>query len=239
MTADNPAANDDYWRFPPDEDVTIVCSALPAEYLASMPFTDPARPDYVRLYRFADLDALLELHGHLRAVNPACDVRIRTPDETGPDDLAAHLVLLGGVDFNTVTAELLARLEVPVRQVGRVDDDTVGGFQIEDCVFAPAVGERDGREVLIEDVAHFVRAANPLNGTRTVTICNGMHAGGTYGVVRALTDSRFRDRNAAYLRERFGRTCSVLTRVRVVLGQAVTPDWSGGEDVLHEWPRSG
>jgi hypothetical protein len=63
-----------------------------------------------------------------------------------------------------------------------------------------------------------------------------MYQRGTYGAVRALTDKRFRDRNREYLRERFGgeTTYSILSRVTVFLGKAVTPDWS--EDLLHEWP---
>lgn len=213
-----------------------MCSAVPEEYLRSMPYTDPDLPDYVQLYRFADLDALFELHGHLRAANPACDVRIRTPAEVMVDDFTTHLVLLGGVDWNPVTAELLQHLDVPVRQPARESEDTTGGFEVEGSVFAPTVHERDGREVLVEDVAYFLRAANPFNEERTVTVCNGMYARGTLGVVRALTDARFRDRNTAYLRDRFDRTCSVLTRVHVVVGQTITPDWSGGADVLHEWP---
>jgi hypothetical protein len=96
------------------------------------------------------------------------------------------------------------------------------------------------RRSLIEDVAHFFRAPNPLNEKRTITICNGMYQRGTLGAVRALTDVRFRDRNEAHLRERFAgqRTFSIVTRVEVILGAAVTPDWTSSDDLLHEWPVS-
>lgn len=230
-----------HWHFPPDEDITIVCSALPDDYLKPMPYTDPHAPDYVALYRFADLDALLELFGHLRAANPLSHVRVRTAAELREDDYTTHLVLLGGVDWNPITAELMDRLDVPVRQLAREDESETGGFQVgkgdSKRQFEPVLNTEGEREVLIEDVAHFFRAPSPLNENRTVTICNGMYARGVYGAVRALTDKRFRVRNERYLRGRFaeGKPFSIVSRVKVILGKTMTPDWSGGEDVLHEW----
>jgi len=240
--ADDPFAGT-HWRFPPDQDITIVCAALPPDYLASMPYSDPDAPDYVDLYRFADVDALLELHGHIRAANPMSHVRVRTPAEVLADDYTTHLVLLGGVDWNSITAELLHRLDVPVTQLAREDDDEPGGFVVEQdgkkITFSPTLRREGDREFLIEDVAHFYRAPSPLNDKRTVTICNGMYARGTLGAVRALTDARFRVRNEKYLRRRFPDegAFSLLSRVKVFLGAAVTPDWStSSEDLLHEWP---
>ena len=230
-----------HWHFPPDEDITIVCSALPPDYLKPMPYTDPKAPDYVELYKFADLDALLELFGHLRAANPQSDVRVRTPAEVRKDDYTTHLVLLGGVDWNTITAALMHRLDVPVKQLARADESETGGFQAGTGkakeFFAPVLSTEGDQEVLVEDVAHFFRAPSPLNENRTVTMCNGMYARGVYGAVRALTDKRFRAGNEQYLRTRFadGKPFSIISRVKVFLGETVTPDWSSGEDVLHEW----
>jgi hypothetical protein len=230
------------WRFPPDQDITIVCSALPADYLASMPYTDPNAPDYVELYRLADLDALLELFGHLRAANPFSNVRVRTPDEVRRDDYTSHLVLLGGVDWNTITAELLHRLDVPVQQLARESEAEPGGFLVgegeDQELFSPVLRRMGDTEILDEDVAHFFRAPSPLNDKRTISICNGSFQRGTYGAVRALTDARFRDRNENYLRTRFAgqTTFSIVSRAKVILGDVVTPDWSSSDDLLHEWP---
>jgi len=59
-------------------------------------------------------------------------------------------------------------------------------------------------------------------------------------MVRTLTDVRFRDRNAAYLREGFppGSALSLLTRVRVVMGNVITPDWTDANTVLHKWSEA-
>jgi hypothetical protein len=66
-----------------------------------------------------------------------------------------------------------------------------------------------------------------------------MYASGSYGAVRALTDARFRDRNAAYLQERFGsaEAFCILSRVQVQPGAALTPDWSLPDNRLFEWSR--
>ena len=43
----------------------MVSGSLPRRFRERMPFTDPKDPDYVRSYSMADLDALIELHGHI------------------------------------------------------------------------------------------------------------------------------------------------------------------------------
>ncbi|MFS8101206.1 helix-turn-helix domain-containing protein [Lentzea alba] len=236
------SAADDLWRFAPDQDITIVCSELPAEHLQKLPYSSPEDPDYVKLYRYADLDALLELHGYLRAVNPASKVEVRGPSSIADNEYSSHLVLLGGVDFNRVTADVLAMLDLSVEQLGREDDADPGAFQVVDGgetkLFKPRLRKVNGKDVLVTDVAHFYRSPNPFFAERTVTICNGMYQRGTFAAVRALTDSRFRERNHAYVRHRFqgNDTFSIMSRVRMVPGNVVTPDWANPEHRLHEWP---
>ncbi|MBN6055017.1 helix-turn-helix domain-containing protein, partial [Nonomuraea sp. RK-328] len=230
---ERPAAN--LWDFGDGNQITLVCARLPPTMLARMPYVEPDDPDYIELYTYADLDALFELHGHIRAVNPGSEVRRHTPPDLEPDDLTAHLVLLGGIDWNEITTDVLKRLDLPVEQVTDWDSGAPPYFL--------AGGERhvprlDGG-VLHEDVALFYRGPNPLNRKRTLTICNGMYGRGTLGAVRALTDSRFRDRNSAFLRERFAGEASfgILSRVSIVKGLALTPDWTQKESRLFEWPE--
>ena len=234
------------WYFPDQRQVTVICARLPRALRERMPYADPRDPDYIRAYTYADLDALIELHGHIRAVNPASQVTIRTADALEEDDYTAHLVLLGGVDWNPVLRDILRRLALPIRQHARTGDDgTYGCFVVEGTsgqARFDAVLEDDGTgKVLLEDVAHFFRGVNPYNSRRTLTICNGLFGRGTYGAVRALTDARFRDRNEVYLHKRFAgqRSFGILARVLIVNGEALTPDWSGADNRLHEWPELG
>jgi hypothetical protein len=227
------------WRFPVGDPITIVPARLPKELLARVPSSDPVDPDYVESYRYGDLDSIFELHGHLRAVNPDNLVKIKLADELLDDDRSTHLVLLGGVDWNRMTRQIVGRLGVPIRQTARDTPADSGGFAIAgtDKIFEPSFDEAGA---LTEDVACFVRAPNPYNRASTLTICNAQYALGVYGVVRALTDAQFRDRNAEYLRSRFARSdvLSILCHVRILAGAITVPDWTLAENRLHEWPEA-
>jgi hypothetical protein len=204
--------------------------------------------------RTSELDALFELYGHLRAANPLSRVDIRLAHELTSEVYSSLLVSLGGIDWNKTTRSILRDLRLPVRQVanwgqdGEDDDDVY--FEVEDedgrkAQHRPIFEKSpDGRNILLYDVALFARAVNPFNRERTVTICNGMYGRGTYGVVRTLTDPRFRVRNTQYLSERFGSSESycVLTRVRSLTRRhsrpTGCPPTSGSSNGPHRSPLS-
>jgi hypothetical protein len=236
------------WDFPDLRPVTIVCALLPERLRRAMPYADPHSPDYIESYTFADVDALIELFGHIRAVNPLNQVEFRRASEVTQDHYTNHLVLLGGVDWNDVTREMQALLDVPVRQLSTQSDDPArwdAWFEVGEGdkkrEFRPRLAEIGGHKVLREDVAHFFRAPNPFNHKRTITVCNGMYGRGTYGAVRALTDAKFRDRNDEYVHSRFegSDTFSILMRVHIAGGKVITPDWTRPSTRLHEWPEAG
>ena len=232
------------YRFNQGEAITIVCAQLPQDMLEKMRYADPWDPDFIELYRYSDLDSLLELFGHLRASNPTSHVKYWDADRLSSDDYTGHLISLGGVDWNDATSSVLDRLQLPVRQVSDWEKEGGTYFEVEDedglkVAYRPQLDESGGRPVLLEDVALFARAVSPFNRKRYVTICNGMYGRGTYGAVRALTDERFRDRNADFLRETFGDAPAfcVLSRVIVANDTVLTPDWTLPETRLFEWPR--
>jgi transcriptional regulator with XRE-family HTH domain len=226
------------WRFEDDDVITIVCGQISQQMMDKIPYANVDNPDYIELLTYSELDSLFELHGHLRAANPDTQVNLRIAQKLVPDDLTSHLATLGGIDWNSLTRSMLEKLKLPVRQVA--DWRTEGGqyFEVEDngitIQHRPILDEQS---TLREDVALFARAVNPYNRERTVTICSGMYGRGTYGAVRALTDARFRERNAEYVRSQFGAgdTYCVLTRVPVENGVTVTPDWTTDEYRLFEW----
>lgn len=237
------------WHFPDGAPVTIVCAELPDEMLANLKYANPRHPDYIKLYRYADLDSLFELYGHTRATNPANQVNLRAAHQLTNDDYTTHLVVLGGVNWNIVTSSVLSRLSLPVRQVTDWAANKTPYFEVtadgkpvqyESQLQKPAdASEAAGEPVLREDIALFARAVNPYDRELTVTVCNGMYGNGTYGAVRALTDVRFRDRNYSYVQENFkgkGEFC-ILTRVTIENNVAVTPDWTIPGNVLFKWAR--
>jgi len=233
-----------FWRYNDGNTITIVCARWPADMLAKMPYTDIDDPDYIELIACSELDALFELYGHLRAANPGNQVNLRMADKLDRDDYTSHLISLGGVDWNKITSTTMQLLPLPVQQVADWGTPGEQYFQVEEngeiVKHRPELEENAAQPkgILRRDVALFARGVSPFNVKRTVTICNGMYNRGTYGVVSALTDARFRDRNSEYLQTRFGNseTYCILTRVSIVNGTTVTPDWTTGENTLFEWP---
>jgi transcriptional regulator with XRE-family HTH domain len=230
------------WRFRDGTDITLVCPQWPADMMQKIPYTNIDEADYIELLTYSELDTLFELYGHIRAANPANQVNLRSADKLTSDDYTSHLVTLGGIDWNEVTRSAAEKLDLPVRQVA--DWNTEGGqyFETEgagdSAQYRPILDNSSDPPGLVEDVALFARGVNPFNQKRTITICSGMYGRGTYGAVRALTDKRFRDRNAQYLKSRFANNDAycILTRVPIVMGQTLTPDWTDGTYTLFEWP---
>jgi len=229
------------WQFRDGRPIRIVSPQIPKDQISEI---EPEHPTlaYGKFYLHSSIDALFELFGHIRAANPRSDVRIRMEHELEADDYAAHLVALGGVDWNPLTArtpELLP--DFPVRQVSPGDDPGKSYFQIgEDdgaLRFGPDLGA-DGK--ILSDAGLFLRTPSPYNLKRTFTLCTAAYSLTTLGVVRALTDAGFRDRNEEYVRERFarGEMFSILSRIIVADGiEALTPDWNAPGTVLHVWPE--
>lgn len=230
------------WHFGDGNQVSIVCAEIPAELRNSDATpTHPTLP-YGELYSYSSIDALFELHGHIRAANPHSDVRIFKESELQPDDLASHLVILGGPDWNKL-AKRIPRLvpDFPVRQVSDEKDPRRAYFEVPTGngvdKHGPVLSDDDE---LIWDVGLFLRAPNPANRKRTLTVCTGMYSLGTWAAVRTLTDVKFRDRNADYLNERFSgaNAFSILMRILVLNGrEALTPDWTMPDNRLYEWPE--
>jgi transcriptional regulator with XRE-family HTH domain len=239
--------------------VTLICPEVPLERRPAL--ADEDNPNHTRLYKYADLDALIEMWGHVRASNPELRVRHRLPAEVSADHLSGHLILIGGIAWNRVTSRLLRVLDnLPIRQMSVPDladgeifrsrdgqeyrpvweerkstEDVPTPAELEDEQSQDAWRGDTPRE-LVEDVALFARLPNPFNHSRTITICNGVYSRGVLGSVRMLTDDAVRERNEAYLANRFpDGVFGLLVRVPVVNGEAVTPDLEIAENRLFEW----
>lgn len=229
------------WHFTDIGLVTIFCAQLPLDKIG--PLGNPSDPNYTELHTYADVDALWELTGHIRAENPLMTVHHRVPSEVVPDDLTAgHVILLGGIVWNEIAESLSEQASLPVRQVERPELSTgeifIAEEDGEEREFWPKWKDQD-RTVLSQDVGLLARVPNPLNASRTLTICNGIHSRGVYGAVRALTDKALRDSNERYIFTNFGDSDSfvILTSVKVIKNHAITPDFNTEGVVLYQWPR--
>jgi hypothetical protein len=224
--------------------VIVICPAAPADVQG--PLGEVRDPNFTRLRQYGDLDALIELYGHLRAENPTLDVFHRLVGDAVSDDLARHVVLLGGIGWNEVTRRFQSAIsQVPITQIEV--SDLKGGdiFRVEtrDGVksFYPEYEDLgDGKE-LMADVGYLVRFRNPFKTDRTLTICNGIFSRGVFGAVRCLTDANVRDENEKYLADRFPKgEFAILLRVPVVANETLSPDLQNPDSRIYEWaPNAG
>jgi hypothetical protein len=224
------------WHFSDGGPVRIVCGKLPAAEL--LPYASAADHNYMQLSAYADLDAMVELFGHIRMLNPNSDVRYELAPRLADDDMQAHLVLLGGVGLNEATRLITQQVGLPTRQVPAPEIADGEVFEVDGdpvTYFGPSFVDDPPR--LVEDVGLFVRTPNPANVSRTLTICSGVFTRGVYGAVRCLTDSPARFGNYEYLASRFGsaRTFGLLMKVQVFDHATATPDLTNPDNRLHEW----
>jgi hypothetical protein len=245
QAARRPSAKDEVamtrsWHFDDPGPVTLICSQLPEAETGSL--ADPADPNYTELLSYADLDALVELHGHIRAENPAMDVFFKTSSAVVPDDLSSHLVLLGGIAWNDTTQRLSEMINLPIKQIEIPEIKTGEIFELErvggDGERERFLPRREGKNgPLLEDVGLIVRRPNPFNSSRSLTICNGIHSRGVLGAVRSLTDARLRDWNEKYIASNFSgqSNFAILMRVSVMAGRTMTPDFRNPDCVLYQW----
>lgn len=228
------------WNFQDNGRITLVTARLPDSVTGQ--FGKQSDPNYTELHTYADVDAMIDLFGHIRAENPGSLVRYKTRDAIERDDYSGHLVLLGGVVWNEITGRLSNMAKLPVRQVGHPDLDSGEIFVAEidgkTREFWPQWREESGgKRVLTDDVGLLARVPNPLNASRTLTICNGIHSRGVTGAERTLTDAELREGNEHYIWSHFGDSASfgILMSVKVFENETITPDFNTPGVVLHQW----
>jgi hypothetical protein len=221
--------------------IVIICPEVPEGVLGPLAKEDDV--NHNRLHKYADLDALLEIFGHLRAVNPETHVLSRLPSDVQQSELQNHIVVLGGIGWNRTVRRILSQLgQLPIEQIEDPRLETGDVFRVkkaenrEERTYFPVTEEYEGRSEVVEDLALLARLPNPFNYSRTLTICNGVHSKGVLGAVLTVTDETVRPANEQYLAQRFpSGAFAMLIKVPVVSGQALAPDLQNPDARVFEW----
>ena len=147
-------------------------------------------------------------------------MHFKIPAEVGHDDLTGHIILVGGVVWNEITESLSEDGEIAGTGSSRTQISTRERSSSPRSMAKSGNSGQSGKTVSgpcsHEDVGLLARVPNPLNSSRTLTICNGIHSRGVYGAVRSLTDTHLRDANERYISANFGNSASfaILMSVR-------------------------
>lgn len=210
------------WHHDRAEKLFVVAPELPASVRADYAQRDS--PNYIRLARYADLDAFFEMFVALTTLGYH-NLSHRSAGEGGIGS-ARNLVLIGGPSWNILTRSFMHLLRLPITQrlepSGRPDVFITS----DGTSAAPTVlGVGTEQEQVVEDVGLFVRATNPNSPENDVTICSGVFTHGVLGAVRAFTNQHHAWENVEAIRERLGQITNfaVLFRVNVIGGRVATP----------------
>jgi hypothetical protein len=225
------------WRFPDDSAISIVCSDAPRPDRPA--YADQSHLNYSRYARHADLDALIEIYGQVRADNPGTWIRILSPKSLEHDFALNHLVIIGGAAVDDV-APWFAQ-GVPLPTVHESGDTHTFTYDVEGEM-REFVSVRDEDGNLTQDVGFIARAPHNIVPGHIVTVLGGITSRGVHGAALAFSDSHVRDANLRYLTGAFpdvGTFC-ILMRVPVRNDAALPPNLSNDDVRLYEWsPETG
>ena len=183
------------WHFPDPIAVSIVCS----DAEEPPPYSQPSHLNYSRYARYADLDALLEVFGQVKADNPARMIRILPTGRLVQDFALNHLILIGGAASDA--ASLFAQ-DIPLPTA-----EEIPGTDPVTHLFRCSIGEetrefmsaRDDEGNLVQDVGLIARGPHPIVPGGTVTLLSGITSRGVHGAALCFIDSHVRDTNERYL----------------------------------------
>jgi transcriptional regulator with XRE-family HTH domain len=220
------------WRFPDEKAISIVCSDVPR---ANRPaYADEGHLNYSRYARHADLDALVEVYGQVRADNPGTWIRILSPKSLEHDFALNHLVIIGGAAVDDVAPWFAQGVPLPAaHESGETHTFT---YEVEGET-REFTSTRDDDGNLIHDVGFIARAPHNIVPGRTVTVLGGITSRGVHGAALAFSDSHVRDANLRYLTDTFPGTSTfcILMRVPVRNDAALPPNLSMPDVRLYEW----
>lgn len=221
------------WHFPDGSPITLVCSHLSSELRP--PQADRSHLNYDRFAGLADLGALIEIYGAIKAYNPTSQVYIRAAQELIPRDVTNHLVLIGGMTWDAVTQSLSRIFPIPIESGDPGERGAIVVRRPDGKKKEFAYTLVDGE--VVEDVGFFARGENPSAPRLTLTICSGITTRGVLGAAQCFIDREMRERNEQYLIPRFPDASAycIVMRVPVVNGYPLTPDLSKEENRLFVW----
>jgi transcriptional regulator with XRE-family HTH domain len=220
------------WHFPDPIAVSIVCS----DAVDPPPYAQHGHLNYSRYAKYADLDAVVEVHGQVKADNPDRMVRILPTARLAQDFALNHLILIGGAASDA--ASLFAQ-NIPLPT-----PEEIPGTDPVTHLFKCTVGEetrefRSTREegTLVQDVGLIARRPHPIIPGGTVTLLSGITSRGVHGAALCFIDSHLRDTNERYLEKAFGNVESfcILMNIPVQNDVALPPNLWRENTSLYEW----
>src|SRR5580704_2535925 len=220
------------WHFPDPIAVSIVCS----DAVDPPPYAQHGHLNYSRYAKYADLDAMVEVFGQVKADNPERMVRILPTARLAQDFALNHLILIGGAASDA--ASLFAQ-DIPLPTPVEISDAGWVTHQFECTVGEETQNFKSTWEEgnLVQDVGLIARSPHPLVPGGTVTLLSGITSRGVHGAALCFINSHVRDTNERFLENTFGNVESfcILMNIPVHRNIALPPNLWRENACLYEW----
>ena len=173
------------WGFRDGDPVVVVCSEL--DDPQNRQFVEPR--EFIYCLKYGDLDAYVEVLLTLARLFPKTRARVISAGElnTTRIDLGAHLVVIGGPDYNPMAERVLSwdKTQFEYRSVDMPEksqqypDEIVLHDKIEDKEYCHTDNDHD--------YGYFERFPNPNKPKRQVVVIGGCHTVGVTGSAKAFS----------------------------------------------------
>ncbi len=173
------------WGIRDKEEVIVVCSEL----------DDPEKRqkveprEFIYCLKYGDVDAFFEVTATLLRLYPRIRLRVMSSGEAENTrlDLAAHLVVIGGPDYNSMAKRILAKGITRYQYRSPYAGETSAQYP-DEIVLYDSVQDREYCELTDEkDYGYFERIRNPNNPDRHIVLIGGCHTVGVTGAMKAFS----------------------------------------------------
>ena len=173
------------WGIRDRDHVIVVCSEL--EDPEERQMVEPR--EFIYSLKYGDVDAYFEVVATLLRLYPGIKLRVMSAGEAKATriDLARHLVLIGGPDYNALTKRVLG-WKVTQFDYRSPYEAIVSKSHPDEIVLYDSAADREFcYENDARDFGYFERIKNPHNPRSTIVLIGGCHTTGVTGAVRAFS----------------------------------------------------
>jgi len=173
------------WGIRNGDYVTVVCSelddAINRQHVESR--------EFIYSFKYGDVDAYFEVVVTLLRLFPKIKLRILSSGEAENVriDPTSHLILIGGPDYNSLTARVLKQQITRFCYKSPYVNERSSKFP-DEIVISDTVSKIDYCEMTDEnDYGYFERIKNPNNPGTNIILIGGCHTIGVTGAIKAFS----------------------------------------------------
>ncbi len=173
------------WGIKNGDSVIVVCSEL----------EDPEQRqrvearEFIYNLKYGDVDAYFEVVVTLLRLFPDIKLCIQSSGEaeTTRIDMARHIILIGGPDYNAITAKILGK-NITQYNYKKPYVSVESGHNFDEIVLYDQINDKEYYEDTDEkDYGYFERIQNPNNPDNKIILIGGCHTIGVTGAVKAFS----------------------------------------------------